>query len=160
MSNPALRLLSISHLILFVILVSAASGCSLTNPKKSKSLAGLTEPEGQKVPQETCIVELHPGGAKPSRMQLPISDSTTVQQALVESRAVKKFKKMKIHVLRIDEATGRKVKMGVEYLSDKRHVVPHYDYVLRANDRVVITEDNSSALESVIGSLTKIVGGG
>ena len=155
MSNP-----SYSHLVLLIVLVSATAGCSITNSKKPKSLAGITGPDGQQANHGTCTVEFHRGGSKPSQLQIPLSDATTVQQVLVESRATKKFKKMNINVLRVDELTGRKVKMGVEYLPEKRHVVPHYDYVVRANDRVVVTEDNSSALDNVLGTFTKILGGG
>lgn len=144
---------------------AVTAGCNVTNGAKPTPLFGSnsnrsSQPMQQTQPNQGVVtVELHPTRGKITRGEIPMTDMMTVQDALQKSGATKKFRNLNFEVVRFNKEKGKQVKMGGSYLPEKRTAAAHYNYALRPGDRVNVTEDTSSATDSVLNPLAKILGG-
>lgn len=81
-----------------------------------------------------------------------IDEQTTVQTALENSGAIRKYRDMDVSILRIVEETGKPLKMVVDYRSAKKSVRPEQDYALLPGDRVLVEAQQNSLLDRLSGS--------
>ncbi|MFM7846492.1 MAG: hypothetical protein ACKPEY_19975 [Planctomycetota bacterium] len=152
-----------SHLLatlVFAPLGLASLGCqsldftsSLTGNAGDKSAVEKTAAEmaaAGKAPaaHPQCAVELRSEGRKATRVSVPLNQETHVQDALVQSGAVKKFRRMNVELYRRTPA-GKSHKMAVAYDSTKRQVEFQNDYFLKPDDVLVVTEDTSTMLDDM-----------
>ena len=79
-------------------------------------------------------------------LELPMSDPMYVQQVVEQSGAAKKFRRMKIEVMR--PIKGQRQKLTSKYAHEKGMVDPGYDYVLYPGDHIVIIRDESWRLHN------------
>ena len=77
-----------------------------------------------------------------------MSGQTNVSDALQQANAMKKLDDMNVSVIRNVKDTNRLVAMAVARKG--KGVSPNTDYALFEGDRVVIKEDNSSPLDSLL----------
>ncbi len=69
--------------------------------------------------RDTYRVEMS-GAFKSEALTFPLDGNTTVQTALEQSGAIKRFRHMDVMVYRIVEETGRPLKMFVDYVPRKK----------------------------------------
>ena len=102
-------------------------------------------------------VELRTDGRNPKLMQFPATDGMLVQQALEQSGAVQKFGRMKLELYRkLPGGGGHKMDIKFDHLKDR--IPPGEDYAIHPGDRLVVTEDKSTVLDDMLGSLGEPLG--
>ena len=102
-------------------------------------------------PGPTFTVEIVPEHGNAARVQFPHTPESHVQDALDQSRAVKKFRRMTVEVLRPDaDGSGRVDRMAAKFNSGKRQVSMLTDYSLYPGDVVRVTEDTSTILDDIV----------
>lgn len=107
-------------------------------------------------------VELRGLNKKTTEVTAALPRSITVQQALEQSKATKKFKRMQVAVARKSVETGQVEYFKVPFDKNKGSVDILHDYALQPGDRVVVIEDNGSmitdALEQATSPITNALG--
>ena len=107
--------------------------------------------------QETCEIHIrsHRGEVKAGRV--PMTEGMTVQDVLAGVQVDRVFKRMTIELQRPTKKSHRPLKMPVTYSRKQKHVDPAYNYALQPGDRLVITEDTSTAFDDMLdGALDRI----
>ncbi len=105
------------------------SGCSVMDIGGKQTLplpeaAAMAAPG----PGASITMEIRPAGRKPEMVQLQLDNGATIQQALEKAGLVKRFRRMKIEVMRV---TGeQRAKLDAKYDHTKAQVNPLYDYAL------------------------------
>jgi hypothetical protein len=101
-------------------------------------------------PASAVLVEIHPDSGPPKITPLAYEDDMVVQSVLTKSGAVKRFRRMNVSLVRpLPEGKGPH-KMDVKFEYAKRHVAPENDYALRPGDKIVVTEDTTTALDDAL----------
>jgi hypothetical protein len=103
----------------------------------------------QQVP--TFTVQVHPAGDKPSQAVFPLVQDTYIQSMLDQLGIAKRFRRVKVELYR-PLAEGH-LRMDIQYDREERRVPPGYDYALRPNDQLVITEDPSTVVDDILESV-------
>jgi hypothetical protein len=70
---------------------------------------------------------------------------------LEQTRLVKRFRRMDIHVLR--PAGDQRAKLDVRYKHSDGQVDPLYDYALHAGDHLVVMENTTTVLDDMLNSV-------
>ena len=107
-------------------------------------------------PAGAYTIELRGSGHKPEMRQMPLTGPTLVQQALEQSGAAKRFRRMNIVVMRA--AGDERHKLDVKFDRKRGTVNPLYDYALVPGDHLVVTEDTSTVVDDMLGSLSGPLG--
>ncbi len=132
-----------------VCLLAAAvlfsSGCQSMTSFGNKSIP--TEPLAKSAGQYQVV--MMPTMGKPQTFTGNVTPSLTVQTALEESGALKKFRSMKIDIYRLVDDSGKTLKMACELQPGKRIVKFEQDYQILPGDRIVVTAE-SSGIESLL----------
>jgi hypothetical protein len=83
---------------------------------------------------------------------MPLNDVTYVQQALDQTKALKKFRRVRLELYReLPQGGGHKI--PVQYDRGKKRIDPATDYAIHPHDRIVVTEDTSTVLDDMLESL-------
>jgi hypothetical protein len=140
-------------------ILSGLVGCSMfkeqTEPKLKAEVTGGPSPSGP--PAAKFVVEVRPEKGKPQAVEKSLSEPTYVQTALEQTGALKKFKRATIEVHR-PLPSGGWHKMNLEVDNDTHRVPPEYDYAVLPGDRIVVTEDTTTALDDVMQRALKPLG--
>jgi hypothetical protein len=109
------------------------------------------------IPAETPVasdgsyyVELHPAIGKPTIFKGELNGPVTVQQALEESGATKKFRGMRVGLFRIVKENGRPLKLPIEYTYRTSQVEQHQNYALLPEDRIVVAAKTSNIMAEAL----------
>src|SRR4051812_15688531 len=110
--------------------VYASGGCAAFAPKATPKLAAqLAEGMPGEKPQG-CIVEFHDAeGRKVSAIEKPLTGTMHVQEMLKETRALSKWRKAKLDLVR-QLPSGGEHRMKMEYSLGNKRVDPENDYQL------------------------------
>lgn len=123
----------------FVITVALfASGCQTMGTFGNKNIP--TDNSAKSTAQYQVVMA--PAVGKAQVYTGNISENLTVQGALEESGALKKFRTMKIDLFRVVEGSGQTLKMACELQPSKKIVKFEQDYQILPGDRLVVTADN------------------
>lgn len=142
---------SLPTLILASLVASLMSGCALTPSAES----GLEELTGTQSTNGIYVVEYKVPQKKSEMQKFPLSEGVTVQQALEKSGLVKKAGSCELLLIRTIPGTQRRHKMKLDYISRKRQVSPEHDYMLHADDHLVVARASHNPLEAMFpGALT------
>lgn len=147
-------------MLLGAVLLASNVGCSMfklavgTEPRAEVTAGGPTA-----APSAKYVMEIYPADKEPMRMERTLDKPITVQQALVESGANKKFKRCNIEIMR-QLPGGVNHRMVVDYDRSTKRVSPEFDYNLQANDRILIKEDTTTALDDMFNKAMGPLGGG
>jgi hypothetical protein len=136
-------------LFLFASALAAGSGCSSVSWWQAK-------PSPAEVPfpsQQTIAVEFHPTGAKPEVEEIPFTPGMVVSDAITQTNAHKRFKRIWVDVKRNSPAGPHK--MAIEWDRAHKRVSYASDYALHPNDRVIITQDSSNMLDDFMSTMLK-----
>jgi len=142
-------------------LLSLVCGCTTVGLSSSATpdLPGESPGAAAQTPQLTTpsiSMELRPSGKKPQISQLPLAGGMRVQQALEQTGAVKKFRRMDVRLMR--NAGNERQKLEVKYDHEEGGVNPLYDYALHPGDHLVVIEDTATILDDMLQSITGPVG--
>lgn len=142
-----------------LVLLGSSVGCQSLDTELSMLFGDDPPPAAAQQPQPAAqpsgqkfYVEFREDGRKPTLLAMPLTDVTYVQQALEQSGAIKKFRRAKIELYRqLPQGGGHK--LPVEFDRNNRRVPPGSDYALHPDDRIVVTEDNSTVLDDMLDRL-------
>lgn len=137
------------------------SGCATVDGTAgglSKLTAGASAPDARQPapPAGAYTIELRSGNRKPEVRQMPLTGPTLVQQSLEQAGAAKRFRRMNIVLIRA--AGDERHKLEVKFDRKLGAVQPLYDYALVPGDHLVVTEDSSTVLDDMLGSLSGPLG--
>jgi len=131
------------------------SGCSVMDIGGKQTLplpeaAAMAAP----APGASITMEIRPAGRKPEMVQLQLDNGTTIQQALEKAGLVKRFRRMKIEVMRV---TGeQRAKLDAKYDHTKAQVNPLYDYALHPGDHLIVAQDTATTLDDMLESISPL----
>jgi len=168
---PTSRLLRRAAWLLAVLVGAAAhAGCTTLSANLSDlglgprpSQAGSTpfDPSMVSPPpvtdQPTIVMEVIPAGGSPKRAQLPLEGPLTIQEALMKAGVTREFRRMNIVLYRM-LPDGTNHKLDIEFDRRSRRVADAYDYALRPQDRLVVTQDTSTTFDDMLDSVTDRIG--
>ncbi|MCA9216619.1 MAG: hypothetical protein KDB27_26295 [Planctomycetales bacterium] len=104
-------------------------------------------------PHGVCTVEIRDGG-KAEKTTIALTPESRVQTVLDESGAAKKFRKMKVYVVRQSPRHElEEVKLSSTVDAKTGKVTLETDYAIVAGDRVVVVEDRSTALDKTLSAI-------
>ena len=113
--------------------------------------AAVANAQKPAAPAGTYTIEVRGSFGKPQIRQVPLTGPILIQQALEQSGVAKRFRRMNIVLMRA--AGEQRHKLEVKFDRKLGTVNPLYDYALVPGDYLVVTEDNSTALDDMLGSL-------
>jgi hypothetical protein len=149
------------HLVSVSLISLASLGCSTIIGSAGLDLAELPG-EAEVADLARCFVVFQPMSGRPEVVEVPLGEAATVQTALDHAKADKRFRRMKIHVLRRAAAPGRGPgqlqKMNVEYNTRRDAVVVEYDYAIYPNDRIIVEEDPSTVVDDMLKGVAGRIG--
>ena len=138
------------------IAVAAMTGCAgLGTPKsdlKTELAKGGTIPPDAAPGTAKVDVIFQPDKGQPQRMERSLTEPTTVQQMLVQSGGLKKYRRVEVEVIRQRPSGGGYFTIPCEYDRETRQIDPANDYALMPGDRVVIKEDTSTVIDDIMRS--------
>jgi hypothetical protein len=126
-----------------------SSGCSTM----LKSLPPAIPAETPVASDGSYYVEMHPAIGKPVIFKGELNGPATVQDALEQSGATKKFRGMRIGLFRIVKENGRPLKLPVDYKYRTKQVEQHQNYALHPEDRIVVAAKTSNVMGEVMKAL-------
>lgn len=145
--------LSNRYYLMLILLVSMtpvfSTGCMLISPDGKNLDEVVGKPTGNSF---TVMLK----GMKPETME--ITEGMRVQDVLNSSGAIKRYGKMDIVVSRMLVDKGRRFRMEVDYDPAKKRIPFEQDYVIHANDIVMIQPDNTTQFDKVVDSLSGVLG--
>ena len=136
------------------------TGCaSLGTPKPDvKSELSKAGPAGGEVAGGAKVdIIFQPDQGQPERMERSLTEPTTVQQMLVQSGALNKYRRIEVELLRPLQ-NGGSHKIPCEYDRATRQISPETDYALMPGDRVVVKEDPSTIVDDMMRSASGNLG--
>jgi hypothetical protein len=138
--------------LLYIVLATGCAGFSQPLAPLGALLSPPPEPPAPGAKKVT--VEVRPESARPERIELALEEGDSVDTALAKSRVASRFSAMKINVYRPSGKPGGPIHpLKVEYDAGRGQVPPQYDYALRDGDRIVVTEDPTTAFDRMMGAV-------
>jgi hypothetical protein len=136
------------------LIVAAMTGCAGLGTPKSDLTAELSKtgtPGSEAANTAKVEIVFQPDSGQPERMERPLTEATTVQQMLVQSGALKKYRRIEVEVMR-PLPNGGAHKIPCEYDRETRQINPENDYALMPGDRVLVKEDPSTIVDDIMRS--------
>jgi hypothetical protein len=96
-------------------------------------------------------VVFQPEKGKPDRVERSLSEPVTVQQALEQTRAIKKFRRIEVELVR-QLPSGGFHKIPCEYDRSTKRINPEFDYALLPGDKVIVKEDTTTIIDDILHS--------
>ena len=145
-----------THISALSIILAAASlsGCaSLGTPKSDMKAEVLKagQPGSEAAGNAKVEIIFQPDRGQPERLERSLTESTTVQQMLVQSGAIKKYGRIEVELLR-PLPNGGSHRIPCEYDRATRQINPENDYAIMPGDRVVVKEDASTVIDDIMRS--------
>ena len=143
-----MRLRSIPLLI--SLAVAAMTGCAGLATSKSPlkteiSQAGTAAPAAAGTAKVDVIFQ--PDKGRPERLERSLTEPTTVQQMLVQSEGLKKYRRIEVEVSRLRPDGSGRFTIPCEYDREHRQINPANDVALMPGDVVIIKEDPSTVID-------------
>lgn len=140
--------------LLVISLVATMSGCTALStslsPHKTEVSSAETSPSDSGVAKVELIYE--PDRGQPQRLEQSLTQATTVQQFLVQTKAGKKYRRFAVEVHRLRPSGEGYFTIPCEYDRATRQINPANDIALMPGDRVVVQEDASTIFDDVLQS--------
>jgi len=135
--------------VLAIILLG--SGCS-TVPQSD---AVSTQEQAAIHPNQPMImVELQSPETGSQTQKIPLASAPTLQHAVMQAQANKKFDRFHIAISRLPQRPGLPPQKLISKYDHHNEQIPmEYDYQLRPGDRVVIVKDPSGTMDDLLGTI-------
>lgn len=102
--------------------------------------------------QPMIMVDMQSGESTEKSVKLPLASAPTLQAAVDQSKATRKFKRFHIAISRLPQKPGGQPQTLVSKYDHVSKKIPFdSDYALRPGDRVVIVEDKTSVVDDMLG---------
>ena len=146
-------------LLACILLASTfAAGCSSLPSGAGLPLLGAAkknEAPAEASPQTMCTVEMHGSSKRPKAVQIPITPNTRVQDVLVASKAAKRYSAPDVVLVRqVQGGSDRSVKLACRYDRKENRIAWDSDYAVHPGDRIMVREDKSNPMGSMLNSVT------
>jgi hypothetical protein len=145
------------YLGLALLYVVLAAGCAgMPQPLSGLPFGALLEaPPAPPGPGDKKVsIEVRPASGRPERIELALNQDDSVDTLLARSHVASRFGRMKINLYRPSGKPGGPVHpLKVEFDAYHRHVPVQYDYHLHDGDRIVVTEDPTTAFDATVSGL-------
>jgi predicted membrane-bound mannosyltransferase len=141
--------------------ILAAAGCAAMEPRSAGHLdAALADTPRAKAAPATYTAVLRANNGKMRKVVLPWTSETTVQTAVEQSGAARKFDNMTIVVERQPSPQAASThRMDSGYDPAKNRVPAHLDYALHPNDSVLIADDPITLADQLVDAILAPMGG-
>ncbi|MGI9518762.1 MAG: hypothetical protein ACR2NP_17015 [Pirellulaceae bacterium] len=133
--------------------VMLLSGCATTPTNKAPLQPEMTAPAAAQGPGYKIIFANHLGG-QPKIYQGRINPGMTVQDALEESGATKKYTGMLIDLARRVSDSGQVLKLPVNYDHEVSHVIDAQNYAIHPGDEILIRQNNPGPMDAMFRSIS------
>lgn len=139
--------LSIGTLITCLAMMATSFGCGSlqTGPASPGADEVAAAPNGE------LFVELHDADQQVYHLKAPFKDSMFVQDALRESGAMRRYRRMDLTLVR-QLPNGQKLRVPVKYDAVKKAVTPATNYSLHPNDTLEVVQDASTTFDRMLES--------
>ena len=145
-----------------LVFVALHTGCSMLQPQASPKLTAEVAPAaGQAAAAtggNTYTVEVRKADGRASLKQQELTGPLHVQEALINTKANKQFRRFKLALSR-PLPDGRIHNMEMQYDRAAKRVELEYDYALLPGDRLIVTEDPITMLDEAMDAFTGPFGG-
>lgn len=146
-NQSSLVLCRLANFCLIATFAALISGCMAVNIESPSEPPTMEPTPGYKVIFGTSK------GKMPEIFDGQITGNVTVQNALQESGALKRFKRgMRVDLARRME-NGRVLKMPVNYDIDSRRVMSEQDYAIHPGDEILVRRADAGMLNDVFKNL-------
>ncbi|MEX2027729.1 MAG: hypothetical protein WEH44_10510 [Pirellulaceae bacterium] len=132
-------------------LAATSAGCTSLGMKGLGGMLGDDDKPAAIDPASTYQVIFVPTDGKPEQLQRTLSGSVHVQQALEQTGATKKFRRIHVELVR-PLPSGQFHRIQCEYDLATKQVTPEFDYALLPGDRLVVKEDPSNMFDDMLNS--------
>ncbi len=88
--------------------------------------------------------------SEPQMHRGTIQQPMTVQDVLVESKAIKKYRNMEISILRQLPDKPRPIRMDVDFQASQRKVVDAQNYAIHPGDRILIRPKDDTLIGNLL----------
>lgn len=148
------------YVLFGLVALALHSGCASLAPKATPSLtAELTKGASEAERAPGYVVEFRDAdGRKVQAVQKPLTESRHVQEVLKETRALSKWRKVHLDLIRPLPGGGEH-RMKMQYSASNKRVEPEHDYEMHPGDRIVVTEDNSTFVDEMAKKLAPMTAG-
>lgn len=139
--------LSTGPWMICLAMIATCGGCGSLQTKPETPVADETA-------AAACgelFVELHDSDREVYHLKAPFKESMFVEDALRESGAQRRYRRMDITLVR-QLPNGQKLRMPVEYNSAKKSISPGTNYSLHPNDTLEIVQDSTTTVERMLES--------
>jgi hypothetical protein len=110
---------------------------------------------GEAAAAPTVDITLKPKIGRPKQKTLPLTPGMSVQDALAQTSAIRKFTDMEIKVYRVTPLSkGVPVPLQAQYDPAKNRVPPLHDMALHAGDKILVVENDNSQIDLLIQKVT------
>lgn len=138
-------------------------GCGMFREQLSPHLTAEVNPTGVEdgklaAPPANFMVEVRTAKGQSEAKEQPLSGHLTIQQALVETRANKRFDRFTLELAR-PLPDGRRHRMTVDYDRTNKCVDPAFDYAILPGDRIIVVEDTTTLIDDMLDRAMKPFGG-
>ncbi len=145
-----------SLLAMLTIAISLpAVGCTLPNlTLPGAAMAGPQKPDPEANFRNTphYRISLYTESAKPQQSTYPLTGPKFASAALKEVDALSHFTKPRVYLMRTSES-GQRHRMEMDYNPSRGNLHHAFDYSLRPDDHIIVTEDHRNESDSLLGQL-------
>jgi hypothetical protein len=140
---------------LLLVLVAAGTGCSMLGGKDAGNL--LDDKPIAAEPASSYQVVFVPTNGKPTQVQRTLSGQMHVQDAIAQTGAEKKFRRIKVELVR-PLPSGGVHRVECDYDRATKRITPEFDYALLPGDRIMVHEDPTNLIDDMLSSALGPVG--
>jgi hypothetical protein len=136
------------------LVVASLTGCaSMGTPKAelNRELSKTESPASDASNTAKVDIIFQPDRGQPERMERTLTEPTTVQQILVQTGAIKKYRRVEVAIDR-QLPNGGFHNIPCEYDRETKQIDPTNDYSLMPGDRVIVKEDTSTIFDDMMRS--------
>lgn len=132
-----------------------ATGCTSLGTNSSPLADNNADAKAAAAKEEqkpTFVVQFQTEGGKPQSKPVPLEGDVFVQDALKQTGAFRKYRRMTIDLVRITPQ-GKPHKMIISFDRGKHWVEPQCNYQVRPGDTLIITEDKSNIVDDMLNAV-------
>jgi hypothetical protein len=145
--TAAVRILGLGMMAAAVAVCGA--GCTSPGMRGLGNLLGNDEPPAAADPSSTYQVLFVPHEGKTEQVQRTLSGQMHVQDAIEQTGAAKKFRRIDVELVR-PLPSGGFHRIPCEYDRSAERITPEFDYALLPGDRILVKEDPATIVDDML----------
>jgi hypothetical protein len=133
-----------------LVIAAAGSGCTMLGSKDVGSLLEDDKPVAGE-PASAYQVIFVPTNGKPSQVVRTLSGQMHIQDAIAQTGADKKFRRIRVELMR-PLPSGGIHRVECDYDRATKRITPEFDYALLPGDKIIVNEDPSNLIDDMLKS--------